>query len=181
MSKAAIIYHSKYGHTKQYAQWIAEALNADIYTDKYLKNIRLEDYDTLVFGSGMYAGANKAAQLIVQYFNRIRHKKVLLFTCGALDVSNEAIAADTDRALNTVLTPEIRAKIRIFHLRGGIDFARLSWWYRLMLKFPYSKFSKIPENERNASEKSFLSIYGKTVDFTNKAQIEPIVKYCKSI
>ena len=25
-----IIYHSKYGHTKKYAQWLAEALSADI-------------------------------------------------------------------------------------------------------------------------------------------------------
>ena len=31
MAKALIIYSSPYGTTKEYAEWIADALNGDIY------------------------------------------------------------------------------------------------------------------------------------------------------
>ena len=31
MKKTAVVYGSVYGSTKQYAQWIADALSADLY------------------------------------------------------------------------------------------------------------------------------------------------------
>ena len=31
MPKIAVIFHSRYGSTKKYAQWIAEAVGADIF------------------------------------------------------------------------------------------------------------------------------------------------------
>ena len=67
MNKTLIIYSSKYGHTKKYAQWLAEELNADICDDKSLKNKMLDDYSTVLFGGSLYAGGCKAAQLIAKY------------------------------------------------------------------------------------------------------------------
>jgi len=37
MNKTLVIYSSKYGHTKKYAEWLAEDLSADICDDKNLK------------------------------------------------------------------------------------------------------------------------------------------------
>jgi flavodoxin len=41
MNKTLIIYNSKYGYTKKYAQWLSEALNADICESKNLKSKNL--------------------------------------------------------------------------------------------------------------------------------------------
>ncbi|WP_253199588.1 flavodoxin domain-containing protein [Clostridium gasigenes] len=57
MSKSVIVYKSKYGSTKVYAQWIAKKLEADIYEVNEVKVDKLLDYNNIIFGGGLYAGA----------------------------------------------------------------------------------------------------------------------------
>jgi flavodoxin len=47
------MYFSKYGSTKKYAEWIAEELNGDIFDIKNVKNSSLDDYSTIILGSGL--------------------------------------------------------------------------------------------------------------------------------
>jgi len=178
MDKTLVIYNSKYGHTKKYAQWLAEELKADICEGKKLKIDRLNDYSTIVFGSSLYAGTNKAAKFIVQFFEEIRDKKVVLFTCGYTDVSNESSIVGRNKALDKVITPEIRRKIGIFHVRGGIDYDNLSFLHKIMMKMPYSQIKKKPENERTNEDRELLATYCQKIDFSDKKMLEPIIKYC---
>jgi len=105
MDKILVVYNSKYGHTEKYAQWLAEELNADICTGKKLNRNLLSDYSTILFGSSLYAGKNEAALLIAEHFEQIKDKKVVLFTCGLADVSNETNIIGINKALDKVLTP----------------------------------------------------------------------------
>jgi menaquinone-dependent protoporphyrinogen IX oxidase len=178
MNNTLIIYHSKYGHTKQYAQWLAEELKADMCEAKSLKNNMLNDYSTILFGNGIYAGTNKAANLIVKHFEQIKDKKVVLFTCGLNDVSKETIIIKINKALDKVITPEIREKIKIFHVRGGIDYGNMGFLYKTMMKMVHSQLSKKPENELDDENKTVLETYGKKVDFSDKKMLEPIIEYC---
>ena len=177
--KIIVIYSSKYGHTKKYAQWLAEELNADICEAKNLNADTLEDYAVILFGSGLYAGKNKAALLIVNYFEQIKDKKVVLFTCGLADVSNETNIININQALDKVITPEIRNKIAIFHVQGGIDYANLNFLHKTMMKMLYAKISKKPENELTAEDKEFLATYGQKIDVSDKKMLEPIIQYAK--
>ena len=45
MKKTAVVYGSVYGSTKQYAQWIADSLSADLYENKNLDLSVLEPYN----------------------------------------------------------------------------------------------------------------------------------------
>ena len=180
MDKTVVVYNSKYGYTKQYAQWLAEELNADIFDGKELKENVLNNYSTILFGSSLYAGTNKAASLIAKHFEQIRDKKVVLFTCGIADVSEELNITKINKDLDKVLTPEIRAEIKIFHLRGGIDYRNLTFLHKLMMKVPRSQILKKPENERTEEERVFLETYGQKVDFTDKKMLEPIIQYCRN-
>ena len=65
---------------------------------------------------------------------------------------------------------------KIFHLRGAIDYTRLSLKHRIMMKLLYSKVTKIPEAERNAEVRALIATYGKQVDFVNFDTLKPIVK-----
>lgn len=59
MNKTAVVFKSKYGSTKKYAQWIAEELSCDIFERKNVKSDDLEAYDTVIYGGGLYAGGVK--------------------------------------------------------------------------------------------------------------------------
>lgn len=56
MSDTIIIYQSKYGSTKKYAEWLATKLNADLYPKSKTTAEMLQKYDTIVYGGGLYAG-----------------------------------------------------------------------------------------------------------------------------
>ena len=172
MDKTIVIYISKYGHTKKYAQWLSEELNADIIEGKRLKENILSDYSTIVFGGSLYFERCKAANLLVKHFNQIRDKKVVLFTVGVFSQTN---------FIDVEFSREIEEKIKIFQLKGGLDFKKLSFLHKMGMKFFRNHESKKPENEQNNRSKLILSLYGKKTDFTEKKQLEPVIQYCLQI
>ena len=56
---AIVVYKSKYGCTKTYAQWIAEELSCDICEQSEIKIDELKKYDIIIYGGGLYAEIKK--------------------------------------------------------------------------------------------------------------------------
>ena len=178
LNKTLVIYTSKYGYTEKYAQWLAEELKADICENEKINVGKLKDYSTIIFGSSLYAGKNKGAVALVKCFEQIKDKKVVLFTVGMFDIKSEENIISINKELSKVIPPEIREKIKIFHVRGGIDCHNLSLQHKIMMKFAHSTLSKKSKNELTDGDKDFLSIYGKKIDFSDKKMLKPIVEYC---
>jgi menaquinone-dependent protoporphyrinogen IX oxidase len=179
MKETIIIYDSKYGYTQQYAQWLAEELNADLCEIKRMNINVIKDYSTLIFGSSIYAGRSKAALTILKHYKNIERKRVVLFTCGLSDVGKESNIATINKGLDRILTNEIRSRIQIFHTRGGIDYSRLSFVHKAMMKMVFSHLSKKPENELSDENRDLLATYGQVVDYKDKKMLEPIIQYCR--
>ena len=178
MDRKLVVFNSKYGYTKKYAQWLAEELNADICESKNIEADNLKNYSTIIFGSSLYAGRNKGAVMLVNYFEHIKDKKVALFTVGMFDTNSEENIIAINKDLNKVITPEIRKKIKIFHVRGGIDCQNLSFSHKMMMKFAHATLSKKSESELTDSDRDFLALHGKKIDFSDKKMLEPIIEYC---
>ena len=51
-----IIYKSKYGSTKKYAEWLKEATGFEMAEADQIKAGEAAKYDTIIFGGGIYAG-----------------------------------------------------------------------------------------------------------------------------
>ena len=64
--KAIVIYKSKYGSTKCYAQWIADELECDINDASNVKIEDLYEYDTIIYGGGLYAEVIAGVSLITK-------------------------------------------------------------------------------------------------------------------
>ena len=50
-----VIYKTKYGATKKYAQWISEELGCEAVDAKKITVDDILKYDTIVYGGGLYA------------------------------------------------------------------------------------------------------------------------------
>lgn len=74
MNKIAVVYASKYGSTKQYAQWIAEELSADLFESNKIPINELKEFDTIIYGGGLYAGTIKGINLIIKNLELIKNK-----------------------------------------------------------------------------------------------------------
>ena len=97
MNKTAVVFQSKYGSTKKYAQWIAEALSCDLLERKNVKTEDLKTYDTIVYGGGLYAGGVSGLELITKNYESLADKNLILFTCGLADVSRATIPTASRR------------------------------------------------------------------------------------
>ena len=88
--RTIVLYYSKYGATKQYAEWIAGELGADLVDVRArkpkLRDIR--DYDTIIYGGGIYSGGIKGVELITKNWSKgLSAKRVIVFAVGmAVDV-----------------------------------------------------------------------------------------------
>ena len=75
--KIAVIYKSHYGTTKQYAEWIAEALDTKLLERSSVKSEDISDYDLVIFGGGLYASGILGINLVTKN----PPKELILFIC----------------------------------------------------------------------------------------------------
>ena len=76
-----VIYKTKYGATQRYAEWIGEALQADVFNIRKFTKERFAGYDTIILGGGIYAGNINGLSLISKDFDQLKDKnlkKILL-------------------------------------------------------------------------------------------------------
>jgi menaquinone-dependent protoporphyrinogen IX oxidase len=166
-----ILYKSKYGTTKKYAEWIAKALNADLFDVKDISSSKINEYDYAVLGGGMYAGTVLGANLI----NKIKCKQIVLFTVGLADPAT----TDYSEHIKRMFPDGVPENVRIFHFRGGINYNKLSFVHKTMMSMLTKTVQK--KSVLSEEEKLFLSSYGSEIDFCDKKTIDPLIEYIESV
>jgi len=179
MAKALIIYFSKYGTTKKYSEWIAEELAGDIYSINNFKQNILNNYDTVILGSGLYAGKIEGINIFINNYEILKNKKLILFTCGLADYNKAENIDSIYKRIQKELPEGIIEKIKIFYLRGGINYKKLTLKHRIMMWMVKKMRLKNDVDKLNDEAKDFIETYGKTVDFMDKKNINEIIEYGK--
>lgn len=171
--KTVVIYHSKTGFTKKYAEWISEELSADIFDDSKVTPNMLTDYDTVVYGGSLYAVGVTGVKLITQNLDKLRDKKVIVFATGA----SPSREATINEVKNKNFTSEEQKQIQFFYFRGGFDYSKLNPFDKLLMSLLKWKIKR--KKELTPDEKGMLAIYDKRVDYTKKENIKELITYAK--
>ena len=182
MPKTLVLYYTKYGTTKKYAEWIAGELSGDVYAISNFNQNSLGNYDAIVIGSGLYAGTIRGMDILVNNYKALRGKKLVLFTCGLADYSKEEHRNTIAKRIEAAIPENIMRDIKVFFLRGGIDYGKMSLIHRIMMAgMNMVLVRKVKKEGDNASDedRGFVETYGKTADFTDKNSVMDIVAYCK--
>ena len=177
--KILVAYTSKYGSTKQYAQWIAEALDAALAEGGALKPIDLMGYDVVIYGGGLYAGGIAGVRLVTQPPPKktLKKTKFVVFTVGLADPET----TDYSGIIQKAFTPEQREKISLFHLRGGVDYSRLGNADKILMHMMKRHTQRKPEADRTEDDRIFLETYGGQIDFSDKDTISPLVEFVNNL
>lgn len=179
--KIAVVYKSSYGATKKYAEWIANALNADLFDKNQVEIKNLYEYDTLIYGGGLYAGGVAGAKFLAKNYDKIAGKNLILFTCGLADVNDKQNISNIQKGIKRTFSQEMLSNFKLFHLRGNIDYSKLSLIHSLMMKMLYFSLKMKKEESLSAENKGFIATFGQTADFTNEKFVKPIVDYVKNL
>jgi len=116
MRKIAVVYKSKHGSTKQYAQWIAEETGADLFDADTCKGSDVSDYDTIVFGGCIHGGGIQGIDFLKKNMKTFCVKDVFAFAVG-LNVDGIE-ARQQCREINFVKDME---HIPCYFFRGAYD------------------------------------------------------------
>lgn len=179
MSKALIIYHSVYGSTKKYAEWLSEVIESDVYDlDSFIPEM-LNDYHTIILGGGLYAGKIKGLNFLKQIQRELRDQKIIIFTCGLADFKMKDNRDAVTKRVKRSLPKELFNRSKIFFLRGSIDYNQLSLIHRFMMWVMKSMLTRKGYDKLSGDDKLFVDIYGKSISFVDKESISDIVKECR--
>lgn len=177
MNNIAIVYKSKYGSTKKYAQWIAEETKADFFECSEIGVKKLMEYDTIVYGGGLYASGIAGISIITKNFEILKDKKIIVFTVGLASTNKEEVFLPI---IEKNFSKEMRDNIKFFHLRGGIDYKKLGIIHKSMMAMLKIVISKKSSDELSDDDKELLATYGKKIDFTDKNTIKPLLLFLKN-
>ena len=129
---AIVVYKTKYGSTKTYAESIGEELGCKVKDAKEITIDELEKYDTIVYGGGLYAEIINGVSVITKNIDRLKNKKIAVYTTGItpLECSEYYDKIVIEKNFKNGL-PEC---IRIFNFTGKMIMDELSGVHRAALK-----------------------------------------------
>ena len=86
--KTLVVYRSHYGSTRRYAQWLAQALDADAAEERQADARLVQNYECVIFGGGLYAGSIAGAARMAKLYGALQGKRLAMFTVGLSDPSD---------------------------------------------------------------------------------------------
>ncbi|MGI6576293.1 MAG: flavodoxin domain-containing protein [bacterium] len=172
--KSIVVYRSKTGFTKKYAEWIAEELGSDIFAVSQVNAAMLTAYDTVIYGGGLYAGGINGVKIITNNMAKLQGKKIVVFATGASPMREEVISEVRDRNF----TLEQQEKIQFFYLRGGFNYTKLQFGDKILMQL--LKWTLKRKKELTPDDKGMLAAYDTPVDFAKRQNIDDLIAYVKN-
>ncbi len=170
-----VIYKTKYGSTKTYAEWISEELGCEAVDAKLIKPCDLSKYDTIIYGGGLYAEIINGVTLITKNIEALKDKKVIIFTTGITPADCRAYY--DGEVIEKNFKNGVPENVRIFNFVGKMILDELTFVHRTALK----TLKKIMSSKENPTEleKLLVELCDADGDFSDRNSIKELIEYAK--
>ena len=168
-----IIYGSHYGTTKEYAEELSKRTNIKAISFKKF-NQQINDYDNIIYLGALYAGGVLGMSKTLKKLNNISNKKILIATVGLSDTTDEVNKKNIRNNIKNQIPKEVLEKAKIFHLRGGIDYSKLNFAHKTMMKLLYNAVKNLPNEKQTAEDRAMIETYNKKVNFIDFSSLDKI-------
>jgi menaquinone-dependent protoporphyrinogen IX oxidase len=165
--KVLIAYRSKYGSTKQYAEWIQRDTKGDLVDIENGDKPDLARYDILILGGSVRTGKIVIAPFIKDHWSVMKGKEVILFTTSGTPPRHPKIQSIYEKSLSE----EIRKEIKYFPLYGRISGKDLTSFDRFLIAI-----GRIMEQDETLKKEM-----GKDFDGVQRDNLLPLLKYLEDV
>lgn len=166
--KVCIIYHSKTGFSRRYAQWLAEELGCQPTPYRERGRINLPEYGIIVLLGGLYAGKMSGLPWLKKQLPQLAGKRVAAVAVGCAPVEeNPGLPESMEKLFGD--TPQIRG----FYCQGGLDYEHMGTVDRAMMAMLRS-FLK-----RKGDQPEMLEGISHSFDGTNRSYLEPVLAWIR--
>ncbi|MBR2924884.1 MAG: flavodoxin [Clostridia bacterium] len=177
MNNGIILYQSKYGATRKYANWLAESTGFSCMETKKATLAAVQPYKTIVLMGGVYASGVAGLSFLKKNLLGLKGKRILIFAVGASPYDEAAIEQARQHNLKGELS-----HIPLFYGRGSWNLEGMTFGDRTLCKLLLKAVAKQDPStyepwqaalvEANANNGAF--------DWSDKAYLEPLLAALKA-
>lgn len=173
---AVVIYRTKYGSTKTYAEWISEELGCPMFEYKDISADDLLKYDTIIYGGGLYAEVIRGVHIITKNLAKLEGKKIAVYSTGITPLDCKEYY--DKYVIEKNFKPEMLDKIKVFNFMGKMKTDELT----LVDKAALKTLKKIMSSKKNptAMEKLLVDLCDADGDFSDREAIKDLIEYVKA-
>lgn len=170
LKRIAVVYRSKYGATKRYAQWLKEALDADLYENKRLDPKSLAGYEAVILAGGIMASGIKGIDLFTKQADALRGKRLYVLGVGASPASPEVEQSIKDRYAAGALE-----QVPFYYARGAWDVSAMTTLDRGMCSLLHKTLKNKPKEELPVWAAALVESWDEKADWTDRAYLMPLI------
>lgn len=169
--KTIIFYCSKTGFTERYAKWLAEELDCSAVAAG-AKTPETMSYDIVIFASWFHVGTIRK----LDWFKKLplEGKQKIVLATGAVPMGSPMI----EEAM-TANFKDDRKEYRTFYAAGGLNYEKMGWMDRLMMK-AFVKMVR-SKKEKSKAEEQMEQAIGHSYDLTRREYLKPLVDYWREL
>lgn len=138
---------------------------------KEAEEIDIEKYDVILYGGGFYGGQIQGIAWLKNRIPRLQGKRMAVFATGATPEDSPEV----EKAFAQNLTEEEQKAIPCFYLQSGLNYEKMDWKLRMMMKL----FSKMMEKKKDKTEqeKMMAACLKNSFDVADKNNLEPLLHW----
>lgn len=174
MSDKVIVYASKYGSAKAYAEKFAERTGISMYDFQHAPD--LTEYSHIIYFGAVYFGSIKGLRNTIQKIDGVKLKQFMLISVGLPALDNSADEEDFITHIFSQSPNWMHDKITFYHLRGSLHYSSLSLFHRMLLSVKYRMIKKQSATEMTSRDTEFLERYGNQQTLVNFDTLDPIAE-----
>ena len=168
--KTAVLYKSKYGASKQYAELLAERLKCEIFNLEGMRGERLAGFEKIILAGGVYAGGIAGINFLKKNRRLLEGKKVFLFAVGASPSDEGAVDELKKRSLQGEMSG-----YELFYGRGAWDEEKMSLKDRTLCRLLVKAVSKKKSGDYEPWERAILEASGQKCTWVDEKYLQPLI------
>ena len=134
----------------------------------------LTDYERIIYFGALYAGGIKGLKNTVKKLSP--NTKLIIVTVGLADVCDQENISNIRNSIRKQVPEHVLKAAPVFHLRGGIDYSKLNFKHRTMMKMVYHSLKSKPDESLTKEDTMFIETYNKKVDFVDYDSLKQIAE-----
>ena len=165
MDKTIIIYRSKTGFSRRYAQWLAEDLRCQAADYRERNRLRLPEYGTIILAGGLYAGQMSGLGWLKQQLPGLAGERIAALAVGCAPADTPDLPESMEKLFGPL--PQVRG----FYCQGGLDYEHMGAVDRAMMAALRAALKARPD------QADMLEGISRSFDGSRREYLEPVVQW----
>lgn len=167
-----IVYQTIHGTSMQYAESLASKLKLEAVNSKDFKEPAHHYH--LIYIGGLYAGGVIGLKSTLKKVTPELLTHLTVASVGLSSDVNPIDIANREKSILPLIPEQLHHRLTLYHLRGNIDYTKLSRVHRLMMWFVKRQAERSQANDEET--KLLIETYGKQTHLYNDRYLEPVMQ-----